>query len=267
MKILQYLHQGQGRLFGDKKESICIETATEIVCHWKQIEQLVLQALAGGEALGELAKGDVVLASAGDGEELPDDLRALVRGFNSKWVGCHGRALEDEFLIAPPAIWPIDLEARFALMELDVMLTHIVDADMFMSVVTPRGQIIRVPTDDATWEDGFVVRAIPESGGEPQEINISSRFFQLVLYGFATIDSVAQVMIELASKATSRFAGVVEDNKPSVKPAVEVVRNLDEAHRLWTRSKLGEGPSPDYVLLPEELWKRFMKARKPHGDE
>lgn len=158
-----------------------------------------------------------------------------------------------EFLIPPPPAWPIDLKCQIALMEGDVILFHMIDSDRFLQIEKPYGKIKAILSGkNSTKEYCFVVKV------KDHYKRLSSRFLDEVVYGYAAIESIAEIMIEFALKSSevSIFPRPIMKGE---KPQVKVVNTIEEALRFFKEKDTITGKT--FVVIPKNLLGKLEKLK------
>jgi hypothetical protein len=157
-------------------------------------------------------------------------------------------------LFPPPITWPLAPETRFALMERDVTLIHLVSASAFEG---DYGEC-RVAVGDR--------RPSPVSVfiGE-EELRFGLRFIYDVLYGFETAESCVRGLLTFAREVRdlqSQAGGVPPDVQTSAKkPRIIYAESMEDARR----ARLTQSED-EIVFMPEELARRLASSMGG-GDE
>lgn len=256
MGTLEYLTHGQAKIFGESEGRVAFETTVDVKYNWKIINKTVKETLKKGVGFGVINNYDVIWALKNYDEDVyvPEEIKDLISKFKTPIVGCHIRAIEElEFLIPPPPAWPIDLECQIALMEGDVILFHMIDSDRFLQIEKPYGKIKAILSGkDSTKEYCFVVKV------KDHYKRLSSRFLDEVVYGYASIESIAEIMIEFALKSSEVRIfpkTIMEEEKPQVK----VVNTIEEALRLI--KERGTITGKTFVVIPKNLLEKLGKIK------
>jgi len=256
MGTLEYLTNGQAKVFGEPEARIVIETAAEVKYNWKIVNKTVKEALKRGEGFGITNNYDVMWAFRNDDENvyIPKEIKDLISKFKTPIVSCHLRAIEElGFLISPPLAWPINLECQIALMEGDIILFHLIDSDRFLQIKKPYGKIKKILFGNKyTKEYCFVVKV------KEHYIKLSSRFLDEVIYGYATIESITGNMIEFALKCSevSISPKIIMEKK---KPQIKVVKTIEDALQLVKEKDTINKES--FVIIPKSLLEKLEKIK------
>ena len=264
MGTLQHLYEGKAKLYGESKLRVAVETTSQIEYTWDIVNRTVSDALSTGLGVGASSDSDLTWAFVGDDShlEIPQEVRTFASNFEIPCCGCHARPLEEANpRVPPPAVWPIARDCRFALMELEVILFHLVDIQRFAEAVTERGRIIEILVTKAGFNDGsFLVEA-----GD-HRYTLSSSFLADVVYGFQTIESTAKSMIEFASQI-SELERISKPPTPSStgRPKLKVVRTIEEAMQLAKEARAAA--KGGVVAMPETLFDQINQSRKANSDK
>lgn len=252
---MEYLTKGRAKVFGESGERIVYEADKIVDYNWKGVNKAVKKALKTGEGISINSDYDIVWAYREEGKEpsIPKKIEDIISNFKKGVDGCHLRAIEENYLIPPPAAWPIDLECQIALMEGEIVLFHLIDTDHFTKIKTPYGKIKKILfSKKYAKEFCFVV----ETKGHFK--TLSSRFLEEVVYGYATMESMAENMIEFAFK-TSKFSAYTEQKKGGKKPPFIFIKNLKEALKLYDK---GNNINKEtIVFVSEGLFEKMEKIK------
>ncbi len=252
---LEYLKKGKAKVFGEEKERVVFETTTEVIHNWQVVKKSVIEALETGIGFGKASDYDIMWAIANDEiTKVQNEIEDILKSFKEPFVGCHLRVVEEmEFLHPPPSAWPIDIECRFALMEGDVVLFHLIDLSYFNKLCTPDGRIKGILYKNNVLEEYcFVV----EVNG--QERILSARFLNDVLYGYATIESIFKNMIEFAKRVCETKI-TPEKIRHRTKPKLKVINSLEDAIKLG--EEVDKDNSPNIiVMLKKEILEEIIKS-------
>jgi hypothetical protein len=262
MGTLEYLKTGTAKLFGESEPRLTIQVDAQADHSFEAVDTAVREALRGGVGVAAQSDRDVVWAIADHENEslVPPQVRHLRRQFKTPCIACHARALEDHnALVAPPVSWPIQPNARFALMETDLLLFHLVDVARFAEVVTQYGRVARI-TSVLTGSDEYEHTFIVEASG--QYHTFTSNPLWDVLYGFQTIESAVLIMTEAASRMNNaEVLDAHESRDKSARPQFVLVRSTEEARRLSLHAS--SIPEQDMIIgMPYELFHRLIQSAR-----
>jgi len=257
IKILQYLREGKSRLFGESKPRFVIETSAEIEYTWDKVNLAVNNALNTGLGFSIYNDYDIMFACVNDNKKpkIPKEIKIIATKFEMPDIGCHLRLLEEaDLLIPPPLIWPIDRICKFTLMEAEILLFHLVDIQQFTKIVTEHGRILKIlGTKTNLYEHCFLV----EVGNKNHKFKFSSRFIDDVVYGFQTIESTGNSIIEFAKQFDRQIPNFKKSSKSLksisiCKPEIKVVKTFKEAKKL--AEEFHKGSKEIFVVMPKNLF-------------
>jgi len=257
MGTLEYLSDGQAKVFGESTQRVAFGTDIEVNYNWDTVNKTVKEALKNGKGIGIANNYDAMWALRDDDKDIyvPEEIEDFIIKLKTPSIGCHLRVVEElEFMVPPPAAWPIDLDCRIALMEGDILLFHLIDLNHFLEIKKPYGKIKKILLGKKYIKEYcFVV----EVNGHYTEL--SSRFIDDVLYGYATIESVTENMIEFALQCceSNVIPKVIEEGK---KPQVKVINTLKEALELAKKKDLVSKKA--FVIIPKSLLEKLGKIKK-----
>lgn len=262
ISTLEYLYEGTAKVYGDSEPRLTVDVTAQADYSWEAVEAAVTAALGVGLGFAAAGDCDVVWACTADDDDLPipREMKALASDWDMRCVGCHARALEEaKDAVPPPAAWPIDADCRFALMEVEVLLFHLVDLQHFTRIATKHGQISKVLTH-RTASDEYDHIFVVVVGGE--EYQFSSRFLWDVLYGFQTIESTANIITESAVRVHElECLDTAWQPTATSKPQVRIVRSIEEARRL--KLEIDAVPRSDLVVgMPYSLFRHLREGLK-----
>lgn len=192
-----------------------VKSATGVDVHmsraWGSVDAVTTMGRETGEGWACIGQGDLVIAVRHD-VGTPDidgivsscgveRLGELVCPFV---VGVTVTNTEPRPRIPPHVWWPIQKENAWALSESEVMLLHLVEPQQFKRMKIEGGRFLAIKYSASRSREffGFVV----EVDGEQH--HVGPNMLEHVVYGFATMESVAKVIIEFIRKCRER-TGVV----------------------------------------------------------
>jgi len=190
MGTLKYLHEGSAKVYGDDYYRHTIETPYKAQRNWEIVDKVCANGLRDGWAESGVFEHEVMWAyTRGQEQKLQSKIRQWDKKNSVQFLGTSlGLMNMRDGFFPPPGIWPISPESRFALLEEDVVLVHLLDASVFEHT-SETGESIRVDS-----ERDFPV--IVTTGGK--EYPLSRRFIYDVLYGFETVESCIDGLFQFA---------------------------------------------------------------------
>lgn len=164
--------------------------------NWALVNDVVKNSIENSQCYGIIDKDDMIWAFQYNGHmpEIPTLISDNIKKYKLPVVGSHFRVLDEpELMINPPSCWPIELECRFSLMEGDIALMHYIDAYSFKKMNKPQCFIKDILYHDGKLEENCIV---VESN--KKEKVYSCKIINNVVYGFCTINEMANIIIEYA---------------------------------------------------------------------
>jgi hypothetical protein len=210
-KVTEFLRTGKGQLFGDPRLRRTIELKHVPQFDFAPVDKMVSRALNHDPCAEALNEYQVYVACIlGEEVDYGDLLRSWSVGEGEcVMIAAASEPLRDGWAdIRPPAMWETSAECRWALMEGDVSLLHLVRANALVGI--GRGDIKVVaavprPADveaDTTW----VYRL--DVGDEPMFMSPSALYH--MAYGHETLESCRERMLE-AAEWTVKFHGSADE--------------------------------------------------------
>ena len=186
--VVSYLHRGRGVVAGNP--ALQVSTAHRATRGWTLVEDLTDRALQSGFAREDVRPGEVIWAyvpgrakrcvrEAVSYDENHPDLGSAQFGTTSGLMSMR------DGLYAPPGAWPLPPSARFALNEGEVELAHLAYGSLLN--VNDRNVSVR-------FEPGAQDPVVIETEGRTYPL--SRRFLYDVVYGFETVESVREGLVE-----------------------------------------------------------------------
>jgi len=250
MSILQYLYEGKGKLYGESGSSVIIDINVDVEHTWDTVDQTVSKAISTGFGFGISDGSDIVWAFIDDDRydypPMPkQQLKSLASNFKIPFIGCHLVPLENANpLIPPPIVWPISRDCKFALMESDVVLMHLIDVEKFKKIVIKNGRVVEILRKRNILDEYCFLVEI-----DGKRFRLSCGFLENVVYGYETIESSAKCIIETAKKAlTLKPLTTLPTSKPSRKPKLRVVRNFKDSMQLIREAQAIS--KADFISMP-----------------
>lgn len=234
ISVLKYLYDGKGKLYGESGSSTIIDINVDVKHTWDSVNQTVSKAIRTGFGFDISDESDIVWAFIDDDRydnpPFPTkELKNLAPKFKIPFIGCHLVPLDyANPRIPPPIVWPIYRDYKFALMEGDVVLMHLIDVEKFKKIVTKNGRVVEILRKRNVLDEYCFLVEI-----DGKRCRLSYCFLENVVYGYETIESSAKCIIETANKAlTLKPLTTLPTSKPSRKPKLRVVRNFKDSMQL-----------------------------------
>ena len=254
MGTMKYLKEGSAKVFGDEHHRLVIESPTKARRNWGVIDEVCKEGLRNGWAEVVLSQHEVMWAyRRGMEERLEPVLQA--RGSESEtFLGTTlGLMNRRDGLFSPPGVWPVSPEVRFALLEEDLVLTHLLDMNAFRRK-RDSGEAIEV---DLSRE----YRVLVTVGSEVYPLSL--KFVYDVLYGYEIVESCVDGLFHFV-RQLHRMSPPEVGEVPSAKPLMHEVGTVGEVEELLSQSREKDN---DLVAVPPEVythltnWEGISKRR------
>src|SRR6185295_12512629 len=135
--VQRFLHTGRGVIWGDERERATIELCSHREFNYRTINQLVLDAL-DHKPITLLMSGQELYSVALIGETCDSETEISRWNLQSSERIAVGSSTDVLTQVrttrAPPVLWDLSREARWALMEMDVCVTHAVRIETFVGI-------------------------------------------------------------------------------------------------------------------------------------
>lgn len=219
--LMQYLHKGSAKVFGDNSHRQTVESAHRAQRNWKILAEICEEVCQTGRSRRDMSEFEVFWGYTPDNL---DSVLAEVSEYKDQiaYFGTsNGLMNMTDGLYPPPIAWPIPSELRFALLEGDIEIAHLVDARAFERDLGQGEGIEMSPTEQ------LPVRVTVGGNVYP----LSLRFVYDVLYGFETMDSCVNGLIDFARQLEVVQPVETEDAQKG-KPIIHHVDSLEAAMSL-----------------------------------
>lgn len=255
MSTLEYLSTGSAKVFGNERHQLVIESPHASKRNWAALTIVCTTAVSDKRAFFQLSNHEFIWAYS---QENQDSVLAEVAKYGENLsCGFFGTSLGlinmTDGLFPPPIVWPIPSELRFQLMEGQIVVAHLVDSKAFECDLGNGERIEVSPQED------FPIRVV--TGGK--EYPLGRRFIYDVVYGFETVDSCVQGLIEFARQLHEQPP--IDISAPhQAKPIVHFVESTEEAQKLAMSKDI---PEDDFVVMPLELFEQMKGATRRPKEE
>lgn len=248
MSTLKYLSTGSAKVFGNERHQLVLVSPHASKRNWEALTSVCSTAVSNGCAFLQLSSHEFLWAYAPENQ---DSVLAEVTKYSEN-LSCvfFGTSLGlmnmTDGLFPPPIVWPIPSELRFQLMEEHIVVAHLLDSKAFECDFN-KGEWIKVsPQED------FPIHVV--TGGK--EYPLGKRFIYDVLYGFETVDSCVQGLIEFARQLHEQPPVDISASHQA-KRKVHFVESAEEAQELAMSKDV---PEDDFVVMPLELFEQMKSA-------
>jgi hypothetical protein len=227
---MRYLRKGSAKAFGEDLHLRTVECSHRSKRNWAALESICQKAMHGGRARLDLSEFEVLWAYP------PGQIKAVVAELKryEHQSGCFGTSSGlmnmADGLFPPPTVWRIPSELKFAVLEEEIEVAHFLDVRAFERDLGQGHSIQMFPSDACP------IRVRVGDNVYP----LSLHFAYDVLYGFETIDSCVEGLIEFAiliDKTHTQLTTIndVETAKPdllhvdSIEGAVSLLKSRGSA--------------------------------------
>ncbi len=254
LATLKYLREGSAQSFGGDTHLHVVESQHKAQRNWEVISEVGLNALRDGWAEVVLSDHEVMWAyTRGHGNILQTEIQKWHKETSPQFFGTSlGLMNRSDGLFPPPGVWPIPLDVRFALLEEEMILAHLLDLAAF-ECVRDGGEAIRVEMS----EDSPV--RVTTFG---REYPLSLRFVYDVLYGFETVESCIDGLFEFARRLHETSLKVIGESSQG-KPSMYPVTTTKEAMKVMS---MGYEIDDDLVAMDPELLARIGSSKVQDKD-
>lgn len=206
---MRYLTRGTAKVHGDELQRVVVESDYKASRNWDAIETVSKNAIKIGYARLDVSEHEVLWAFRKSSEEtfksnLASEQSRISTCFFGTTLGLMAR--KDE-LFPTPAIWQVSEEVRFAVLEEEIIVAHMLETSAFKFATDAAA----VEFEDGTDDFPLIVTV----GGKRYPFSL--RFVYDVLYGYETTDSAVQGAINFAWQLHQMPAPEVEES-PVSKP-------------------------------------------------
>jgi len=256
--MMRYLHEGFSKVFGEKLRYYAVDSTYKTDRNWDILAEVCQKACKTGIAQKDISEYEVLWAYTPEhrdslGSKLVQ-LQSIVSGPEEHkdqivYFGTSSDLMNmTDGLYPPPSAWPIPAEMRFAVLEGDIEIAHVLDGRAFERKSLQGEGIKMIHKDD------FPIHVTIDGIVYP----LSRRFIYDVLYGFETVDSCVKGLIAFARKLQSTKFPDIQGNMEG-KPTIRHVENLEEA-----KSLLNSGVDDiTLVSMSASLMEFIWQGRRP----
>ncbi len=206
----EYLKKGQAKVYGEIKERLCLELELTANHNWNIVNSVLRETEKVGQSFYKLSEYEIIGAILDEIEmKIEEHLQPCEFSFKNPIVASHYRAVKEAWpTFAPPVMWNIDKHFKFKLMEGEIMLFHVFDPIALLGFTNGSATITKIDVPIAgTTDQGYEIEI-----NHDQKWILSSVFTDKILYGYETVDSVGNSMLESSQKATEKVWELSEKN-------------------------------------------------------
>ncbi|MFQ5956657.1 MAG: hypothetical protein ACE5KK_02665 [Candidatus Brocadiales bacterium] len=250
---IKYLENGCKKVFGDDHYRLVVESETITRRNWDVVDRVCKDGLQNDWAEAVLSQHEVMWAYRKSMEgRLESEILALSKISKEGSTKFFGRTLGlmnmTDGLFPPPGVWPVSADVRFALLEEDLVLAHLLDAGAF-ECIRDTGESIKIDRD----HDYPVLVTI---GGRTYPLSL--KFIYDVLYGYESVENCVEGLFE--------FAQLLHEMSPPeiakitrAKPIIYSVDTIEEAGKIASIDGEREG---DLVAVASDVFAHLNKRKR-----
>jgi hypothetical protein len=198
----KYLFEGEAQVYGEPYVRRVVELDVKGEYNDRAVAPLLEEALRTGYAKSKLAEHHFAVAFTPEKEfKVPDEFAESFLLDPRTLLGLHSRPLLEAWSeFRSPMVWDLAPELRWALMEQDVSLIHLLSFKALIGFRNADGEIVSI--DDATpeAEEHGIMGSISVKIGDSLEL-MTLNTVHHVIYSNETVDSYCQWLIEGAKKS------------------------------------------------------------------
>lgn len=203
--IGSFLRTGRGRIFGEKEERISVELTSKSDFDYRHVGRILALALEHAPTTIVLSDHEVLSAAVLGERADTSMIKDWARRTHRFAVGSSLERLEDPAPdVIPPILWDLGPEIRWALMEGNVSVTHVLSLNAFVGLEADDIRVTRVVDCVGPQSWGYEVLV----GAETLIIS-PRRLVADVIYNHQTVASAGVQLLESAAKAFAVSGGVV----------------------------------------------------------
>jgi hypothetical protein len=195
--IVSFLREGRGRIWGESVERTTVEIETVPQHDYRHVADVVASALEHRPLTVLMSERELVSAALMGENADTAPLQAWARNLRAPVIvaATADRIAEPLPDVAPPILWDLPAEHRWALMEGDISVTHALAVDAFVNFEQEGTRVLGLVDIPGVRPHGYEVRVGPDL------LTIGPRFLLDVLQNYETISSAAARLVEGAAKA------------------------------------------------------------------
>jgi hypothetical protein len=200
--IIRFLLEGRGKIFGETSERRTVTLNSPKQFNHNLVNEMVVNAIAGRPEARLLLPNEL-LGAARLGEQA-SGIDEAVRDWRLPEgtmiaTGSSLDPLRGGSDIPPPVLWELSTDAKWALMEGNVTISHSLRVDAFVGMQRENARVLRVFDlgGDLRW--GYEVLVGSET------VTVNAVAVRDVLYRYETVYSAGARMLELAQECTAEL--------------------------------------------------------------
>lgn len=247
---MKYLKEGSAKVFGDEHSRHVVETQTKARRNWDLIDDVCKKGLQTDWAELVVSDHEVMWAYRGRlDERLGREIQARSSDTGSQFLGTTlGLMNRVDGLFPPPSVWPVSTEVRWALLEEDLALIHLLDMTAFRRT-HDTGDALEV---DLSCDHPILVTI------DDTVYPLSLKFIYDVLYGYETVESCVDGLFQFA-RQLHQMSSPDAGEAPSAKPVMHSVGTMEEAEAVISQGREGDS---DLVAVAPLVYGYLNKSRE-----
>ena len=250
MGTMKYLKEGSAKVFGDDHHRHVVESPTKAVRNWKLMDEVCKSALKSGWAEAVVSEHEVMWAYRNGLEDrLGRVVQARSSETDSQFLGTTlGLMNRPDGLFPPPSVWPVSTEVRWALLEEDLVLAHLLGPTAFVRT-SGQGESIEI---DLSRDMPVLVTV------ENEVYPLALKFIYDVLYGFETVESCVDGLFQFA-RQLHKMSPPEAAETSLAKPVMHSVGTTEQANAVLSS---GHGDDNDLVAVAPQVYAHFNAGRQ-----
>jgi hypothetical protein len=233
--ILEQLHYRRADHPDTHYPTVTVRVDTPTADTYGAVAEAVVQALEEGQAVITAEPGNVVWAIRDDVEPIPPppEVEEMMAAVGDGIVGFPSALLDEPtFSVPPPIVWDVPPDLAFALMERDVRVIHLIDPRALAKVGTEDSHFVGIDRDSGSID--LLVDGAP--------ISVAEHLLDDLLFGFQTIESTVQKMIEFVRRSRIQLPQEMQEPGGQSDEPIRFATRLEDAQRILSR-QLGDEPA------------------------
>lgn len=198
----RYLFEGEAQVYGEPYVRRVVELDVRSEYNDRAVAPLLEEALRTGYAKCELTAHHFAVAfTVDEGFKVPDEFRDSMLLDPRMFMGLHSRPLLEAWSeFRSPMIWDLAAELRWALMEQEVNLIHLLSYQALIGFSNSDGMIVSIDDPAPEAEEHGVMGTISVRIGDSLEL-MTLNTIQHVIYSNESVESYCRWLIDGAKKS------------------------------------------------------------------
>lgn len=250
MGTMRYLREGSAKVFGDDYHRRVVESPTKALRNWNLIDEVCKSALKSGWAEVVVSEHEFMWAYRKDlKDRLGHDVQARSSETDSQFLGTTlGLMNRSDGLFPPPSVWPVSTEVRWALLEEELVLVHLLGTAAFVRTLDGEESI----EIDLYRNMPVLVRV------ENEVYPLALKFIYDVLYGFEAVESCVDGLFQFARQLHQMSPPEVDETSLA-KPVMNSVATIEETDAVLSPD---QGSDNDLVAVAPQVYAHFNASKE-----